>query len=108
MVDEGGKTARGPRAEFVLPATSAWTAGDLQLLVVRDGSDWLAALPVRRARSRRGVPDPENTTMNRLWSDRRALVSVVATRRGLAGAAAHAKWAAAVRLQALRTRSGRH
>ncbi len=52
--------------------------------------------------------DPENATMNRLWRDRRALVSVVATRRGLTGAAAHAKWAAAVRLQALRARSGRH
>ncbi|HXD64452.1 MAG TPA: GNAT family N-acetyltransferase [Solirubrobacteraceae bacterium] len=52
--------------------------------------------------------DPENATMNRLWPDRRALVSVVATRRGPAGAAAHAKWAAAVRLQALRARSGRH
>lgn len=52
--------------------------------------------------------DPDNTTMNRLWPDRRALVSVVATRRSPAGAAAHAKWAAAVRLQALRARSGRH
>jgi CelD/BcsL family acetyltransferase involved in cellulose biosynthesis len=47
---------------------------------------------------------PENETMNRLWPDRRALVSVVATRRGPAGAAAHGKWAAAARLLPLRRR----
>ena len=47
---------------------------------------------------------PENATMNRLWTDRRALVSVIATRRGPAGAAAHARWSAAARLLPLRRR----
>jgi CelD/BcsL family acetyltransferase involved in cellulose biosynthesis len=47
---------------------------------------------------------PENETMNRLWPDRRALVSLVATRRGAAGVAAHARWAAAARLLPLRRR----
>lgn len=47
---------------------------------------------------------PENASMNRLWPDRRALVSAVATRRGAAGAAAHLKWAAAARLAPLRRR----
>jgi CelD/BcsL family acetyltransferase involved in cellulose biosynthesis len=46
--------------------------------------------------------DPENATMNRLWPDRRSLVSVVATRRGPAGVAAHATWTAAGRVHALR------
>lgn len=47
---------------------------------------------------------PENTTMNRLWADRRALVSVVATRRGPAGVAVRARWSAAARLVPLRRR----
>jgi CelD/BcsL family acetyltransferase involved in cellulose biosynthesis len=47
---------------------------------------------------------PENASMNRLWPDRRALVSVVATRRGVSGAAPHLKWAAAARLLPLRRR----
>jgi hypothetical protein len=42
--------------------------------------------------------------MNRLWPDRRALVSAVATRRGPAGTTAHLKWAAATRLAPLRRR----
>src|SRR6201995_1340935 len=46
----------------------------------------------------------DNATMNRLWPDRRALVSVVATRRGAAGTAAHARWSAAARLLPLRRR----
>ena len=41
---------------FVRPATLAWAVDDLGLLVVRDGSDWLAALPVRSVRSWRSVP----------------------------------------------------
>ena len=41
---------------FALPATRAWGVDDLGLLVVRDRSDWLAALPVRQVRSWRGVP----------------------------------------------------
>jgi CelD/BcsL family acetyltransferase involved in cellulose biosynthesis len=46
----------------------------------------------------------DNATMNRLWPDRRALVSVVATRRGAAGTAAHARWSAGARLLPLRRR----
>jgi CelD/BcsL family acetyltransferase involved in cellulose biosynthesis len=42
--------------EFVFPAARAWQVNDLALLVVRDGPDWLAALPVRSRRSWRGVP----------------------------------------------------
>jgi CelD/BcsL family acetyltransferase involved in cellulose biosynthesis len=41
---------------FVLPAARAWGVDDLELLVVRDGAGWRAALPVRRVRSWRGVP----------------------------------------------------
>jgi CelD/BcsL family acetyltransferase involved in cellulose biosynthesis len=50
--------APNPFAEpgFVLPAARAWGVDDLELLVVRDGTDWRAALPVRRVRSWRGVP----------------------------------------------------
>jgi CelD/BcsL family acetyltransferase involved in cellulose biosynthesis len=50
--------APNPFAEpgFVLPAARAWRVDDLELLVVRDGTDWRAALPVRRVRSWRGVP----------------------------------------------------
>jgi len=44
--------------EFVLPAAFAWQVHDLAMLVVRDGSDWLAAMPVRSMRSWRGVPGP--------------------------------------------------
>ena len=44
--------------EFVLPAAFAWRVHDLAMLVVRDGSDWLAAVPVRSMRSWRGVPGP--------------------------------------------------
>jgi Acetyltransferase (GNAT) domain len=42
--------------EFVLPAARAWQVKDLSVLVVRDGRDWLAALPVRSMRSWRSVP----------------------------------------------------
>jgi hypothetical protein len=50
--------APNPFAEpaFVLPAARAWGVDDLALLVVRDGSAWHAALPVRGVRSWRGVP----------------------------------------------------
>ena len=50
--------APNPFAEpaFVLPAAYGWGVNDLYLLVVRDGSDWYAALPVRQVRSWRGVP----------------------------------------------------
>jgi hypothetical protein len=47
---------------------------------------------------------PENASMNRLWPDRRALVSAVATRRTPRGAAAYLRWAAAGRLLPLRRR----
>ena len=43
--------------EFVLPAARrAWRLDDVGVLTVRDGSDWLAALPVRSVRAWRGVP----------------------------------------------------
>jgi CelD/BcsL family acetyltransferase involved in cellulose biosynthesis len=42
--------------ELVLPAARAWGVDDVNLLVVREGPDWLAALPVRHAKSWRGVP----------------------------------------------------
>jgi CelD/BcsL family acetyltransferase involved in cellulose biosynthesis len=42
--------------EFVFPAARAWQVNDLSILVVREGTDWLAALPVRNMRSWRSVP----------------------------------------------------
>lgn len=42
--------------DYVLPAMRAWGVDDVGILVVRQGRDWLAAVPVRRARSFRGVP----------------------------------------------------
>ncbi len=57
-----GRTAVVPNPflepDFVLPATRAWGATDVQLLVVRNDADaeWRAALPVRSVSSWRGVP----------------------------------------------------
>jgi CelD/BcsL family acetyltransferase involved in cellulose biosynthesis len=50
--------SRNPFAEreFVLPAARGWGVDDLGVLVVRDGTQWLAALPVRSVRSWRSVP----------------------------------------------------
>jgi CelD/BcsL family acetyltransferase involved in cellulose biosynthesis len=42
--------------DYVLPATRAWQLDDIGLLVVHDGDDWLAALPVRSVRRWRSVP----------------------------------------------------
>jgi CelD/BcsL family acetyltransferase involved in cellulose biosynthesis len=42
--------------DFVLPAVDALEADDVNLLVVRDGSEWRAALPVRASASWRFVP----------------------------------------------------
>jgi CelD/BcsL family acetyltransferase involved in cellulose biosynthesis len=41
---------------FVLPAARGLRATEVAILVVREGGDWLAALPVRRVSSWRGVP----------------------------------------------------
>lgn len=41
---------------FVLPAARGLQATDTGVLAVREGSDWRAALPVRRVTSWRGVP----------------------------------------------------
>ena len=42
--------------DFVLPSMRGWDVDDAALLVVRDAGDWMAALPVRRVGSWRGVP----------------------------------------------------
>jgi CelD/BcsL family acetyltransferase involved in cellulose biosynthesis len=46
--------------------------------------------------------DPDNAMINRLWSDRRQLRSVVSTRRSTSGALPYAKWRAAARALPLR------
>jgi CelD/BcsL family acetyltransferase involved in cellulose biosynthesis len=53
-----GAVSANPFAEpmFVRPAVRACQTPGVAVLAVRDGSKWLAALPVRRARSYRGVP----------------------------------------------------
>src|SRR6201999_2812382 len=40
--------------ELVVPAARMWPADDGQVLVVRDGSDWLGGLPGTRAQAGRG------------------------------------------------------
>jgi CelD/BcsL family acetyltransferase involved in cellulose biosynthesis len=42
--------------DFVRPSMRAWRADHVHMLVVRAGSEWLAALPVRHAWFHRGVP----------------------------------------------------
>jgi Acetyltransferase (GNAT) domain len=42
--------------DFVLPSTRAWGVSDLGVLVVRNGPEWVGAIPVRNVRSWKGVP----------------------------------------------------
>jgi CelD/BcsL family acetyltransferase involved in cellulose biosynthesis len=41
--------------DYVLPAARAWQVDDVGMLVAREGPDWVAAAPVRKARSFRGI-----------------------------------------------------
>jgi len=44
--------------DFVMAAARGLAANELHVLIVREGSEWLAALPVTKLRSWKGVPGP--------------------------------------------------